>query len=93
MKNGVIGSFFIEELTVTCDIIFWLLLRPLFASFPCWNISQLHDAPYHFSLHVHVFLDRNFPDRWIGRWESHSLDHFFWRFVKRIVYSEKCKIE
>jgi len=34
---------------------------------PVGTVFQLHGAPPHFSCHVHAFLDREFPDHWIGR--------------------------
>ncbi|KAJ4435786.1 hypothetical protein ANN_18405 [Periplaneta americana] len=58
----------------------------------------LHDgAPAHFSHTARRYLDRRFPDRWIGRggpiaWPPRSpdlnpLDFYLWRHLKSLVYS------
>jgi len=63
--------------------------------------NALHCMPVgtiHFSHYVHVYLDRELPDLWIGGggstpWPPHSPDFitldFFWEFVKDIVYCGK----
>jgi hypothetical protein len=64
-----------------------------------WEVLQLGGVLPHFSHHVHAFLDREFPDHWIGRgetilWPPHSpdltpLDFFSCGFVKDTIYCEK----
>jgi hypothetical protein len=63
------------------------------------TVFQLDGTPLHFSHHVCAFLERKFPDHWIGRvrpipWPLHSpdlnlLDFFLEGFVKDTVYGEK----
>jgi hypothetical protein len=45
-----------------------------------WEVFQLVGAPLPFSHHV-AFLDREFPEHWVGREETHSLAPSFSRFV------------
>ncbi|KAJ4434108.1 hypothetical protein ANN_16428 [Periplaneta americana] len=62
------------------------------------HIHFLHDgAPAHFSRTARRYLDRRFPDRWIGRdgaiaWPPRSpdlnpLDFYVWGHLKSLVYS------
>ncbi|KAJ4449576.1 hypothetical protein ANN_00978 [Periplaneta americana] len=62
------------------------------------HIHFLHDgAPAHFSRTALRYLDRRFPDRWIGRsgpiaWPPRSpdlnpLDFYLWGHLKSLVYS------
>ncbi|KAJ4443770.1 hypothetical protein ANN_05548 [Periplaneta americana] len=62
------------------------------------HIHFLHDgAPVHFSRTARRYLDRRFPDRWIGRggpiaWPPRSpllnpLDFYLWGHLKSLVYS------
>ncbi|KAJ4431598.1 hypothetical protein ANN_20197 [Periplaneta americana] len=62
------------------------------------HIHFLHDgAPAHFSRTARRYLDRRFPNRWIGRggriaWPSRSpdlnpLDFYLWGHLKSLVYS------
>ncbi|KAJ4439310.1 hypothetical protein ANN_07432 [Periplaneta americana] len=62
------------------------------------HIHFLHDgAPAHFSRTARRYLDRKFPDRWIGRggpiaWPPRSpdlnpLDFYLWGHLKSFVYS------
>lgn len=66
------------------------------------TVFQSHGAPTHLSCSVRASLDREFPDRRIGRVRgggirfphSHSRfnpSEFFWVFVKDIIYHEKVK--
>jgi hypothetical protein len=57
---------------------------------PVGTVFQLNGAPSHFPRRVHAFLDREFPDRWIGKGDLApyppdftSLDFFFWGVCKR----------
>lgn len=57
---------------------------------------QLDGAPAHFQINVRNELDRQYPNRWIGRggpqnWPARSpdltsLDFFLWGYVKNTVY-------
>ncbi|KAJ4446672.1 hypothetical protein ANN_13369 [Periplaneta americana] len=62
------------------------------------HIHFLHDgAPAHFSRTARRYLDRRFPDRWIGRggpiaWPPRSpdlnpLDFYLWGHLKSLIYS------
>ncbi|KAJ4434255.1 hypothetical protein ANN_22805 [Periplaneta americana] len=62
------------------------------------HIHFLHDgAPAHFSRTARRYLDRRFPDRWIGRggpiaWppcssDLNPLDFYLWGHLKSLVYS------
>ncbi|KAJ4435008.1 hypothetical protein ANN_23581 [Periplaneta americana] len=62
------------------------------------HIHFLHDgSPAHFSRTARRYLDRRFPDRWIGRggpiaWPPRSpdlkpLDFYLWGHLKSLVYS------
>ncbi|KAJ4428626.1 hypothetical protein ANN_24671 [Periplaneta americana] len=62
------------------------------------HIHFLHDgAPAHFSRMARRYLDRRFPDRWIGRggpiaWppcspDLNPLDFYLWGHLKSLVYS------
>jgi len=66
---------------------FWL-----WCHVPMGTVSQLDGASPHIFHHIHVFLDREFPDHWVGRggpipWPPHSpdltlLDFFFLNVCK-----------
>jgi hypothetical protein len=43
---------------------------------PVGTVFQLHFAPRYFFHCVRAFLDREFPDRWIGIGGTHSLSPF-----------------
>ena len=58
---------------------------------------QLDGAPAHFDRRVRNELDRQYPNRWIGRrgpqnWSTRSpdltsSDYFLWGYIKNIVYN------
>lgn len=60
---------------------------------------QQDGAPPHYQINVRQYLNRVFPNRWIGRrgsmeWPARSpdltsLDFFLWGYVKNIVYKTK----
>ena len=60
------------------------------------KLRLMHDeAPVHFAISIRQYLDKTFPERWIGRdspvkWTPRSLDlnllDLFWRYLKNIVY-------
>jgi len=66
---------------------------------PVGSVFQSDGAPPHFCHHFSAFLDRAFPDRWVGRGRLHSLTPsfskfdscwpFFWEFITDIAYSEE----
>ena len=59
-------------------------------------IFQQDGAPPHWGLQVRTFLNKTFPNRWIGRdgplhWPARSpdltpMDFFFWGYIKTQVY-------
>lgn len=65
--------------------------------------AQLDGAPAHWGLETRVWLNQNFPERWIGRdapipWPTRSpdlnvLDFFFWGFLKAHVYQVEIETE
>ncbi|GBM46118.1 hypothetical protein AVEN_66274-1 [Araneus ventricosus] len=67
--------------------------------FPEGVIFQQDGAPPHHDNIVREFLDKTFPQRWIGRgavmaWPPRSpditsLDFYLWGYVKQHVYSER----
>ncbi|KAJ4427803.1 hypothetical protein ANN_25456, partial [Periplaneta americana] len=79
----------------------WRLLKEYQLNTPLINRQHIHflhdDAPAHFSRTARRYLDRRFPDRWIGRggpiaWPSRSpdlnpLDFYLWGHLKSLVYS------
>jgi hypothetical protein len=98
MKNNVIGPFFFEEHAVTGDTSLVMMENTALLNVPVGTVFQSDDASSHFSHCVHAFLDREFPDHWIGRWgfitwlPSYSRLtplFLFWGFVKEIVYCKK----
>jgi hypothetical protein len=52
---------------VTGDTFLVMIEKNALHHVPVGKIFQLHGAPPHFSRHVHAFLDRGFPDRWVGK--------------------------
>ena len=64
-------------------------------------VYQEDGAPPHFALPVREYLNRTFPNRWIGRgsprlWAARSpdltpMDFFLWGFVKDKVYRTKVR--
>ena len=76
---------------------FWILLEniPLNIRQTMW--IQLDGAPAHFSTGVRTYLNRKFPNKWIGRggsidWPPRSpgltpMDYFLWGYVKNLVFN------
>ena len=100
MKDMIVGPFFFIEQTVTGDIYLDMLEQfavPQLIPRQPHVIFQQDGAPPHWSLLVRDFLDRTFPQRWIGRdgptkWPPRSpditpLDFFLWGYVKNTVYA------
>lgn len=62
-------------------------------------IFQNDGCPAHYRLTVRQFLDRTYPDRWIGRsgpilWPARSpdltpVDYYVWGMMKELVYNEE----
>jgi hypothetical protein len=79
MENEVIGPFFFEEPTMSSDTFLAMMENTGLHHAPMGTVFQSDGAPPHFSHHVHSFLDREFPDCWMGRdgpipWPPHSRD-------------------
>jgi len=60
------------------------------------TVLQLYAALPNFSNHICAFLDREFPDHWVGKGDPFPglflktpLDFLIWSFVKDIVYHEE----
>jgi len=62
-----IGPFFFEEPTMTGDTFLSTMVNTVLRHAPVGTAFQLDGAPLHFSRRVRVFLDREFPHRWVGR--------------------------
>jgi hypothetical protein len=66
------------------------------------RVFQFNGTLHHSSRRFSAFLDREFPDHWLGRgfstsWPLRSSDFtllyfFFWGYVKWIIYHEKCRM-
>jgi hypothetical protein len=71
MKDRIIGPFFFIEPTVTGNIFLDMFEKFAVAQFLHQQTNvifqQQDGAPPHWSLDVSDFLDRTFPQRWIGR--------------------------
>jgi hypothetical protein len=88
----VIGPFLFEEPTVTGDTFPAIMMNISLRHVPIGTVFQSGGAPPHFSRHVRAFLDKEFPDSWIGRrgpipWPPHSPD-----LTVRDFSSGVCKI-
>lgn len=89
--NGQMYLQFLEN-----DLPTYLENIPIAARLRLWY--QQDGAPAHFARDVRTFLNRQFPNQWIGRagpflWPPRSpdlnpLDFFLWGYIKDIVYSE-----
>ena len=101
--GGVIGPFFFHD-NITADNYLKMLqndIVPAIASeMDLEEIVYMHDgAPAHYAQSVRHFLDKTFPDRWIGRrgwidWPPRSpdltpTDFFLWALIKERVYATK----
>ena len=104
MCNRIIGPFFFNEASITADVYLDLLTEYValqLIDFQPTIIFQQDGAPPHWGLHVREFLNKTFPNRWIGRdgpipWPPRSpdittLDFFLWGYVKDIVYRKKVR--
>ena len=102
-SRGVIGPYFFNDPTVNSENYLEMLESYGMDEIPL-NIRhtgyfQQDGAPAHYSNIVRDFLDRNFPNRWIGRrgpleWPAHSpdltpCDFWLWGMLKDEVYREK----
>jgi hypothetical protein len=56
-----------EEPMVTGETFLAMMKDTALHHIPTGTVFQLDAEPPHFSRHVCVFLDREFPDHWIGR--------------------------
>jgi hypothetical protein len=100
MKDRIIGPFFFIEPTVTRNIYLDMLEQfavPQLLPQQPNVIFQQDGAPPHWSLDVRDFLDRTFPQRWVGhdgptKWPPRSPDitpinFFLWGNVNDRVYA------
>ena len=98
-SSGIIGPYFFEEnvtgisyLKMLQDYV-WPQVKQKRMYF------QQDGAPAHYSLQVREWLDKKFPNRWIGRrgpieWPARSPDltppdFFLWGYLKNIIYKDK----
>lgn len=103
-KQKVYGPFMFRENTVTGGTYLDMLeqfLEPQLQQDGILGtvVYQQDGAPPHFALQVREYLNRTFPNRWIGRasprlWAARSpdltpMDFFLWGFVKDNVYRTK----
>jgi hypothetical protein len=103
-RHEVIGPFFFQEKTVNSTN--YLDMLELFAVSQVAHLQpnvffQQGGAPPHWGLTVRKYLNKTFPNRWIGRgrdgpipWPPRSpditpLDFFFWDYVKDQVFRSK----
>ncbi len=101
--GGIIGPFFFHD-NVNGDSYLKMLKRdivPAIASeMDLEEVIYMHDgAPAHYARSVRHFLDKTFPDSWIGRrgwidWPPRSpdltpTDFFLWGVLKERVYATK----
>lgn len=101
--GGIIGPFFFDG-NVTGGSYLEMLQEDIVPAIENeMNIEEtiyMHDgAPAHYAQSVRHFLDKTFPDRWIGRrgwidWPPRSpdltpMDFFLWAVIKDRVYATK----
>jgi hypothetical protein len=58
IKNKFINPLIFKEPMVTGDTFLAMLENSALNHIPVGTVFQLHDPPFHFSHHVHVFTDR-----------------------------------
>jgi len=69
MCNRKIGTFFFHEATITAHVYLDLLteyVAPQLIDFQPTIIFQQNGAPPHWGLHVRLFRNETFPNRWFG---------------------------
>lgn len=103
LNDQIIGPFFIEGnldgptyLRLLQDSVVPRINELVEANEELYPVFQQDGAPPHFALAVRQYLDRTFPERWIGRrgfieWPARSpdmnpLDFFLWGHLKTVVY-------
>ena len=70
MHDKIIGPFFFAEKSITAQIYLDVLteyVSPQLEQYQPQVIFQQEGAPPHWGLEVCQFLNKTFPDRWIGR--------------------------
>ena len=102
-SGGLIGPFFFRD-TVTgrsyLEMLDEKIVPAIEYQMNLEEIFYMHDgAPAHYHQSVRRFLDKTFPDRWIGRrgpieWPARSpdltpTDFFLWGVIKDRVYATK----
>lgn len=97
--SGIIGPYFFEE-NVNGPSYLKMLEDYLWPRVKHKGMYFQQDgAPAHYSLQVREWLDKKFPNRWIGRrgpieWPARSPDlsppdFFLWGYLKNIVYKDR----
>jgi hypothetical protein len=102
-SKGVIGPFFFND-TVTANSYLEMLNKEIVPTIARrMNLKEIHymhdGAPAHYAQSVRHFLDKTFPNRWMGRrgpidWPARSpdltpTDFFLWGVIKDRVYARK----
>ena len=98
-SGGLIGPYFFD-VSVTGDSYLHMLDEFLWPQVKQRGLYFQQDgASAHYSCQVRSWLDRKFPDRWIGRrgpieWPARSPDlsppdFFLWGYLKNIVYKDR----
>lgn len=97
-SNGLVGPYFFNDI-VTGPSYKEMLVNYAWPRLKNKNFYFQHDgAGAHYSVTVREWLDKKFPDRWIGRrgpfdWPARSpdlspCDFFLWGYLKDIVFKE-----
>ncbi len=102
-SEDVIGPFFFND-TVTVNSYLEMLNKEIVPTIARrMNLKEIHymhdGAPAHYAQSVRHFLDKTFPNRWMGRrgpidWPARSpdltpTDFFLWGVIKDRVYARK----
>ena len=99
MHEIIIGPFFFAEKSITAQIyldVFTKCMSPRLEQYQPQVIFQQDGAPPLWGLEFPQFLNKTFPERWIGcdgsipsplrSSDITPLDFFLWDYVKNIVY-------
>jgi len=66
MKNKLVDPLFFEEPTVAGESSVTMMENTALCHVPVGTVFQSDCEPLHFCCRVCAFLDREFPDHWIG---------------------------
>jgi hypothetical protein len=69
METKVIGPFFFEEPAMIVYTFLAMMENTALCHFSVGTVFRSAGAPLHFFRRVRPFLDREFPDHWLGRGE------------------------